>query len=92
MLGNTTIEVFEAPGHAPGHVLFLIGDDLIAGDCVFKGSIGRTDLPGGSMQTLLQSIKTKILCLPDHVRILPGHGEETTVGRERMKNDFLIGL
>ncbi len=92
ILGNTSIEVFETPGHAPGHVVFLIGDDLVAGDCLFKGSIGRTDLPGGSMQTLLHSIKTRILCLPDVVRVLPGHGEATTVGRERLKNEFLIGL
>ena len=92
VLGETSIQVIEAPGHAPGHVMFNSGEDLIAGDVLFKDSIGRTDLPGGSMQTLLESIKYKILTLPDSVRVLPGHGEATTVGRERIHNQYLVGL
>ena len=89
MLGQTPIQVLFTPGHAPGHVAFLVGDDVIAGDALFKGSIGRTDLPGGSLQTLLHSIHTRLLTLPDDVRVLPGHGSPTTIGTERRTNPYL---
>jgi len=91
-LGETEIEVRETPGHSPGHVVFVIGTDVICGDCLFRGSIGRTDLPGGSLQTLLHSITTRLLTLPDTTRALSGHGDETTIGHERQTNPYLQGL
>ncbi len=89
MLGETPIRVLFTPGHAPGHVTFLIDDVAIVGDCLFQGSIGRTDLPGGSMQTLLHSIRTRLLTLPDETQVLPGHGALTTIGAERQSNPYL---
>lgn len=83
--------VRPAPGHAPGHVI-LIDDDAgvtLVGDVVFQGSIGRTDLPGGDFQTLMRSIRSEVLELPDAMRLLPGHGPPTTVGQERRGNPFL---
>ena len=88
-LGQTPIQVLFTPGHAPGHVTFLVGGVAIAGDCLFARSIGRTDLPGGSLQTLLHSIRTRLLTLPDETRILPGHGKPTTIGTERKRNPYL---
>lgn len=90
-LGSLSIRVHHTPGHSPGHVVLEAGDAVFCGDTVFAGSIGRTDLPGGSHQTLLSSIRTRILPLGDEKRLLPGHGPETTVGRERTTNPFLIG-
>lgn len=91
-VGRHELEVRFAPGHAPGHVIFHASAQGIAlvGDVVFAGSIGRTDLPGGDMQELLASIRSEVLTLPDDTRLLPGHGPETTVARERMGNPFLI--
>lgn len=87
--GECELEVRHTPGHAPGHVI-LVGDGLaIVGDCVFSGSIGRTDLPGGDFQTLMKSIRTHILSLPDETVLYSGHGGETTVGHERAFNPFL---
>ena len=88
-LGETPIRVLFTPGHAPGHVAFLLEDTVIPGDCLFAGSIGRTDLPGGSYQTLMESIRTRLLTLPDATRVLPGHGEPTTIGTERRTNPYL---
>jgi hydroxyacylglutathione hydrolase len=90
-LGSNTVEIRHAPGHTKGHVMFYFKDEgfLFSGDVIFSGSVGRTDLPGGSWKTLLHSIETQVLTLPDDVRILPGHGPETTVGRERKYNPFL---
>ena len=84
-------EVRFTPGHAPGHVVFYFADQnlLVAGDTVFQGSIGRTDLPGGDHETLLTSIREQILTLPDETKILSGHGPDTTVGQERLTNPFL---
>jgi hydroxyacylglutathione hydrolase len=88
-VGDCELEVRHTPGHAPGHVI-LVGDGFaIVGDCVFAGSIGRTDLPGGDFQTLMASIRSRILTLPDETRLYPGHGTETTVGHERASNPFL---
>jgi glyoxylase-like metal-dependent hydrolase (beta-lactamase superfamily II) len=90
-LGNSGFEVRFAPGHTPGHVMFYSAEAsvLFCGDVIFQGSIGRTDLPGGSYQTLIESIRNQVLTLPDDVRLLNGHGPETTVGRERIYNPFL---
>lgn len=89
MLGETRIEVRFTPGHAPGHVVFVIGDTVIGGDCLFAGSIGRTDLPGGSLQTLLHSLQTQLLTLPDETHLFPGHGDLTTIGQERRTNPYI---
>jgi hydroxyacylglutathione hydrolase len=88
-LGETEIRVLHTPGHSPGGVTFLVEDAAIVGDCLFSGSIGRTDLPGASQQTLLHSIRTQLLTLPDSTRVLPGHDAPTTIGAERLHNPFL---
>lgn len=91
-LGELKFEVLHTPGHAPGHVALFERTEkiLISGDCLFANSIGRTDLPGGSLTRLLSSIKEKLLPLGDDVRVLSGHGEDTTIGRERATNPFLV--
>jgi hydroxyacylglutathione hydrolase len=87
--GSCELEVRHTPGHAPGHVI-LVGEGMaLVGDCVFAGSIGRTDLPGGDFQTLMRSIRGEILTLPEETVLYPGHGPETTVGHERVSNPFL---
>lgn len=87
--GQVAMKVLHAPGHSPGSII-LYGENIaVVGDVLFLGSIGRTDLPGGSYETLMRSIRQKLLTLPDQVRILPGHGEETTIGFERLNNPFL---
>ena len=90
-LGESELEVRFAPGHAPGHVVFYdaAGGQLVGGDVLFKSSIGRTDLPGGDLPTLLKSIKTELLTLPDETVVYPGHGPSTTIGAERRSNPFL---
>ncbi|RYY21579.1 MAG: MBL fold metallo-hydrolase [Cytophagaceae bacterium] len=90
-LGESELSVRFAPGHAPGHVVFYdaAGGQLVGGDVLFKSSIGRTDLPGGDHQTLLSSIKTELLTLPDATVVYPGHGPATTIGAERRSNPFL---
>jgi glyoxylase-like metal-dependent hydrolase (beta-lactamase superfamily II) len=91
-VGATSFEVLYTPGHAPGHVV-LVGDGVVfGGDVLFAGSIGRTDLPGGDHELLLESIKTKLLPLPDETVVYSGHGPPTTIGQERATNPFLIGL
>jgi glyoxylase-like metal-dependent hydrolase (beta-lactamase superfamily II) len=89
--GNSVISIFQAPGHSPGSVCFYIKEEnaLIGGDVIFQGSIGRTDLPGGDVDTLINAIKTKVLVLPDETIIYSGHGPITTVGQERISNPFL---
>jgi glyoxylase-like metal-dependent hydrolase (beta-lactamase superfamily II) len=90
-VGTLKLEVRYTPGHSPGHVC-LIGDGFaLVGDCVFAGSIGRTDLPGGDFRTLMESINEKLLTLPDETILYSGHGPETSVGRERTTNPFLTG-
>jgi len=90
-VGATEFQVRHAPGHTPGHVMFYAPAErlLLAGDVIFRESIGRTDLPQGDLDTLLRSIHEHVLPLPDETRILPGHGPETTVGHERRFNPFL---
>jgi hydroxyacylglutathione hydrolase len=88
--GDCELRVYHTPGHAPGHVV-LVGDGFaLIGDCVFAGSIGRTDLPGGDFQQLMRSIRTHILTLPEETVLYSGHGPETTVGHERVSNPFLV--
>lgn len=89
--GDCALEVRFTPGHAPGHVILVADGVALVGDCVFAGSIGRTDLPGGSLQTLMHSIRTQILTLPDETVLHSGHGPDTTVGHERVANPFLAG-
>ncbi len=90
-LGGNQLQVRYAPGHTPGHVVFYCQSEkvLFCGDVIFQGSIGRTDLPGGDFNTLIDSIREQVLSLPDETRLLSGHGPETTVGRERRYNPFL---
>lgn len=84
--------VRHTPGHAPGHVVFVGDGVVLAGDVLFAGSIGRTDLPGGDTGTLLASIARELLTLPDDTTVLPGHGPATTIGAERRTNPYLAGL
>lgn len=89
-VGATRFEVRHTPGHSPGHVVLVADGVAIVGDVLFAGSIGRTDLPGGSMAQLINSIKTQLLTLPDATRVYSGHGPATTIGEERMSNPFLV--
>jgi glyoxylase-like metal-dependent hydrolase (beta-lactamase superfamily II) len=93
-LAGLSFEVRHTPGHTPGHCCFLVPAEglLLSGDQLFAGSVGRTDLPGGSRPQLLESMRTRVLDLSDEVRVLPGHGPETTIGLERRTNPFLVGL
>ncbi len=88
--GNQTLEVLFVPGHAPGHVAFLHREQgvVIAGDVLFRSSIGRTDLPGGNYDTLISSIHNILFPLPDETLVYPGHGPETTIGFEKKHNPF----
>ena len=89
--GEIELEVRFTPGHAPGHVVFYhrASQAVIGGDVLFRGSVGRTDLPGGDHETLIQSIRAELLTLPDTTVVYPGHGPATTVGEERRSNPFL---
>jgi glyoxylase-like metal-dependent hydrolase (beta-lactamase superfamily II) len=96
-VGNITLSVIETPGHTPGGVTFHFKsvenkDILIAGDTLFAGSIGRTDLPGGDFNTLISSIKNKLLNYSDETVVITGHGPMTAIGRERHTNPFLQGF
>jgi len=93
-LGAHEFEVRHTPGHSPGHVNlnYQQGGMAFCGDLIFRGSVGRTDLAGGDMQTLLSSIRQEVLTLPDEAQLLVGHGPATTVGAERRDNPFLIGI
>lgn len=84
-------KVRHAPGHSPGGVVLTAGGGAFVGDCVFQGSVGRVDLPGGDGETLLTSIREQIFTLPDDTTLWPGHGPETTVEREAGSNPFLTG-
>lgn len=88
--GSTELEVRFVPGHAPGHVVFVCHQDkiVINGDCLFAGSIGRTDLPGGNHQQLLSGIREQLFTLPDDYVVYCGHGPETTIGVEKKSNPF----
>lgn len=90
-LGDSSLEIRHVPGHSPGSVLIYSEKDnfVITGDVLFKGSIGRTDLPKGSYETLINSINKEVLSLPDETMVYPGHGDNTTIGIERINNPFL---
>lgn len=88
-VGELTASVIHTPGHSPGGVCFLFGDTVFVGDTLFAGSVGRTDLPGGSTKALIESIHTRLLTLSDKVRVFSGHGPETSIGNERRRNPFL---
>jgi glyoxylase-like metal-dependent hydrolase (beta-lactamase superfamily II) len=90
-LDETEIQVILAPGHSPGSICFYLPSqgDLIGGDVLFRGSIGRTDLPGGDSETLLTSIREKLWVLPDETVVYSGHGIKTTIGYEKRNNPFL---
>jgi len=93
-LGGEVFDVFEVPGHCPGSLCFLLKDVgiLFGGDVLFAGAVGRWDLPGGSKDLLLNGIRSKLLPLGDAVRVLPGHGPDTTLGNERVHNPYVSGL
>ena len=88
-VGHLRLKVHHTPGHSPGSVCLEVEEQLFCGDVIFAGSIGRTDLPGGSHQTLMESIHKKVLPLGDEKILHPGHGPETTIGQERKTNPFL---
>lgn len=90
--GNSKLDIIFTPGHCPGEICFYSDEQkfVIGGDVLFQGSIGRTDLPGGDYATLINSIKTKLLPLGDDYTVFPGHGPETTIGKEKMYNQFLM--
>ena len=92
-VGDLNFKILHAPGHTPGHIVLFEERErkLFGGDCLFAGSIGRTDLPGGDYAQLIRSINEKILTLGDDVLVYTGHGADTTVGRERATNPFLTG-
>ncbi|MBP6506390.1 MAG: MBL fold metallo-hydrolase [Opitutaceae bacterium] len=87
------VEVRHVPGHCPGNVLFYLasGNMALVGDALFKGSVGRTDLPGGSREKLAESIRGQIYSLPDETIVYPGHGPETTVAEEKQNNPYVRG-
>jgi len=89
--GNSELELIFAPGHSPAHLCFYSREDdfIIGGDVLFYSSIGRTDLPGGNHQQLLNNIREKLFVLPDAVEVYPGHGQSTTIGFEKQNNPFL---
>lgn len=106
-LGSTDFEVRFTPGHTTGHCVLYVADTsaersdpsgersrsvCFCGDLIFSGSVGRTDLPGGNWDTLVKSIREQIYTLPDNIRLLSGHGPETTVGEEKLNNPFVSGI
>ncbi|WP_416440240.1 MBL fold metallo-hydrolase [Phnomibacter sp. MR] len=90
-LGNNTLQAIFAPGHSPGHLCYYCAEQnfIIAGDVLFERSIGRTDLPGGDHDTLLNSIRTRLFTLPESTMVHPGHGDATKIGLEKRHNPFL---
>lgn len=93
-VGNLNFKIRHTPGHAPGHVIFVEESErkMFSGDCLFAGSIGRTDLPGGSFDQLISSINDIILPFGDDCLVYSGHGDDTTIGQERLNNPFLTGV
>jgi len=88
-IGEHIIKTIHTPGHTRGGVSYLIGDMLFSGDTLFFESIGRTDLPGGSYEELVKSIKTKLFTLPENIIVYPGHGESSTIGHEKSNNQYV---
>ena len=94
LVGAAEFHVLHTPGHTQGSICLYLPSEakLIAGDTLFRSSIGRTDLPGGNSRQILRSIHDKLMPLPDETVVIPGHGEDTTIGREKEFNPFLEGL
>jgi glyoxylase-like metal-dependent hydrolase (beta-lactamase superfamily II) len=92
-VGDLRLRSLYTPGHAPGHLAFYVEDEglVLSGDALFAGSVGRVDLPGGSMEVLMRSIEERLLTLPDQTVVCSGHGPRTTIGNERASNPFLQG-
>lgn len=88
-LGDLKLEIIHTPGHSPGSISIKVENCIFTGDTLFEGSIGRTDLEGGSFDEIINSIKEKLLIFEDHSIVLPGHGEKSTIGKERKINPFL---
>jgi hydroxyacylglutathione hydrolase len=88
-LGENVVKIIHTPGHSKGGISLLINDLLFVGDTLFAESIGRTDLPGGDYQTLINSIKEKLFALNDNIKVFPGHGPATTIGDEKVGNPFV---
>lgn len=88
-VGDIEIKAIATPGHTPGGISYLIGDKLFSGDTLFHRSIGRCDFPGGSLETIIKSIKEKLFTLPDDTEVFPGHGEKTTIAYEKKYNEIL---
>lgn len=89
--GNKKIQVILTPGHTPGGACFLLDDILFTGDTLFSGSIGRTDLPGGDYDTIMESLR-ELMNLPADTIVLPGHGPETTIAQEKINNPFIRSM
>ena len=92
-VGELELHSLYTPGHAPGHLAFYVEGEgmVLSGDALFAGSVGRVDLPGGSMEVLMRSIEQRLFTLPDETRVYPGHGPPTTIGEEKMNNPFVRG-
>jgi glyoxylase-like metal-dependent hydrolase (beta-lactamase superfamily II) len=88
-LGRLKLRVLHTPGHTPGGVCLLVDGVLFSGDTLFAGSVGRTDLPGGSEKAIISSIRDKLMVLPEDTSVRPGHGPRTTIGRESKNNPFI---
>ena len=88
-VGNMALKIVATPGHTPGGMSIILDDMVFCGDTLFKGSIGRSDFPGGDYLTLIDSIKTKLFALPDDTKVYPGHMQKTTIGWEKKHNPFV---
>lgn len=91
-VGELRIRVMHLPGHSPGGVAFVVGGAVFTGDTLFAGGVGRTDLPGGDHHALMSSLKRLITELPPETVVLPGHGPQSTIGREAAENEWLRGM
>lgn len=89
-IGQVSLDIIYTPGHSPGGICLYTGQVLFSGDSLFAESIGRCDFPGGDMQQLVENIKKKLLCLPDETIVYPGHGPSSKIGRERLRNPYLV--
>jgi len=92
MVNDFSLQVLHTPGHTPGSICLHTEGKIFTGDTLFAGAVGRTDLPGGSLEELKRSIQKKLLTLPDEVVIYPGHGPDTTIGKEKRSNPFINEL
>lgn len=88
-VGELTFDVYHVPGHSPGGIALLSAGHLFVGDVLFAGSIGRTDLPGGDFDQLVEGVRERLFSLPDETIVHPGHGPDTTIGQERRTNPFV---